>query len=149
MCAPPTNDVRVRACSWAWGGGNAKGKIDEIVEEGKAEVTSNKVQIPSARHLQAMTFVPRAIPSPAMHGKEILPSRFPATRSVDYRSVRKELLLMVFWQNPVVKLAHERKATPTSKRLVKMTNQTGLAHTRVAGDQDKLRLTGVGHSVKI
>ncbi|KAJ3486081.1 hypothetical protein NLI96_g4485 [Meripilus lineatus] len=29
--------------SWRWGGGNATGKIDEIVEEGRAEVTSNKV----------------------------------------------------------------------------------------------------------
>ncbi|KAG2346278.1 hypothetical protein BDR05DRAFT_959910 [Suillus weaverae] len=28
--------------SWKWGGGNASGKVDEIVEEGKAEVTSNK-----------------------------------------------------------------------------------------------------------
>lgn len=35
----------VHMCSWAWGGGNAKGKIDEIVEEGKAEVTSNKACI--------------------------------------------------------------------------------------------------------
>lgn len=31
------------AHSWRWGGGNAEGKVDEIVEEGKAEVTSNKV----------------------------------------------------------------------------------------------------------
>ncbi|KAI0086040.1 hypothetical protein BDY19DRAFT_375934 [Irpex rosettiformis] len=28
--------------SWAWGGGNAHGKVDEIIEEGKAEVTSKK-----------------------------------------------------------------------------------------------------------
>ncbi|KAG1728379.1 uncharacterized protein EDB91DRAFT_1060578 [Suillus paluster] len=28
--------------SWRWGGGNASGKVDEIVEEGKAKVTSNK-----------------------------------------------------------------------------------------------------------
>ncbi|KAI0690371.1 hypothetical protein BC835DRAFT_1365040 [Cytidiella melzeri] len=28
--------------SWAWGGGNAHGVVDEIVEEGKAEVTSKK-----------------------------------------------------------------------------------------------------------
>ncbi|KAI0338784.1 hypothetical protein BDW22DRAFT_1337334 [Trametopsis cervina] len=28
--------------SWAWGGGNAHGTVDEIVEEGKAQVTSNK-----------------------------------------------------------------------------------------------------------
>lgn len=30
-------------CRWAWGGGNGHGKVDEIVEEGKAEVTSTKV----------------------------------------------------------------------------------------------------------
>ena len=30
--------------SWKWGGGNAKGKVAEIVTEGKAEVTSNKVR---------------------------------------------------------------------------------------------------------
>ncbi|CCM06252.1 uncharacterized protein FIBRA_08501 [Fibroporia radiculosa] len=28
--------------SWRWGGGNPSGKVAEIVEEGKAEVTSNK-----------------------------------------------------------------------------------------------------------
>ncbi|KAI0738266.1 hypothetical protein C8Q80DRAFT_1358236 [Daedaleopsis nitida] len=28
--------------SWRWGGGNAEGKVAEIVEEGKAEVVSNK-----------------------------------------------------------------------------------------------------------
>ncbi|KAH9895658.1 hypothetical protein C8Q73DRAFT_445525 [Cubamyces lactineus] len=28
--------------SWRWGGGNAEGDVAEIVEEGKAEVTSNK-----------------------------------------------------------------------------------------------------------
>ncbi|KIP02226.1 hypothetical protein PHLGIDRAFT_32275 [Phlebiopsis gigantea 11061_1 CR5-6] len=28
--------------SWRWGAGNAEGKIAEVVEEGKAEVTSNK-----------------------------------------------------------------------------------------------------------
>ncbi|KAI8977739.1 hypothetical protein BD414DRAFT_388219, partial [Trametes punicea] len=28
--------------SWRWGGGNAEGEIAEIVEHGKAEVTSNK-----------------------------------------------------------------------------------------------------------
>jgi len=28
--------------SWRWGGGNAEGKVAEIVEEGKAQVTSNK-----------------------------------------------------------------------------------------------------------
>ncbi|KAG0703395.1 hypothetical protein DFH29DRAFT_803547 [Suillus ampliporus] len=28
--------------SWRWGGGNASGKVDEIVEEGQAKVTSNK-----------------------------------------------------------------------------------------------------------
>ncbi|KAH9920984.1 hypothetical protein B0H21DRAFT_781640 [Amylocystis lapponica] len=28
--------------SWRWGGGNATGQISEIVEEGKAQVTSNK-----------------------------------------------------------------------------------------------------------
>ncbi|KAL4248972.1 Hypervirulence associated protein TUDOR domain-containing protein [Abortiporus biennis] len=28
--------------SWRWGGGNAKGKVAEVVEEGTAEVTSNK-----------------------------------------------------------------------------------------------------------
>ncbi|KAI0367087.1 hypothetical protein BV20DRAFT_950888 [Pilatotrama ljubarskyi] len=28
--------------SWRWGGGNGTGKIAEIVEEGTAEVTSNK-----------------------------------------------------------------------------------------------------------
>jgi len=28
--------------SWRWGGGEAKGKVAEIVEEGKAQVTSNK-----------------------------------------------------------------------------------------------------------
>jgi len=28
--------------SWRWGSGNPSGKIAEIVEEGKAEVTSNK-----------------------------------------------------------------------------------------------------------
>lgn len=30
---------------WRWGGGNAEGKVAEVVEEGKAEVTSNKVRI--------------------------------------------------------------------------------------------------------
>ncbi|EIW74206.1 hypothetical protein CONPUDRAFT_160253 [Coniophora puteana RWD-64-598 SS2] len=28
--------------SWKWGGGHPSGKVDEIVEEGKAQVTSNK-----------------------------------------------------------------------------------------------------------
>ncbi|KAI0668154.1 hypothetical protein C8Q78DRAFT_980455 [Trametes maxima] len=28
--------------SWKWGGGNAEGTVSEIVEEGKAQVTSNK-----------------------------------------------------------------------------------------------------------
>ncbi|OCH90406.1 hypothetical protein OBBRIDRAFT_730924 [Obba rivulosa] len=28
--------------SWKWGGGNPSGKVAEIVEEGLAEVTSNK-----------------------------------------------------------------------------------------------------------
>ncbi|KAH7925981.1 hypothetical protein BV22DRAFT_1194741 [Leucogyrophana mollusca] len=28
--------------SWKWGGGNPSGTVDEIVQEGKAEVTSNK-----------------------------------------------------------------------------------------------------------
>ncbi|KAG2122729.1 hypothetical protein DEU56DRAFT_831469 [Suillus clintonianus] len=28
--------------SWKWGGGNASGKVDEIVEEGTAKVTSDK-----------------------------------------------------------------------------------------------------------
>jgi len=28
--------------SWRWGGGNASGKVADIVTEGKAEVTSNK-----------------------------------------------------------------------------------------------------------
>ncbi|PCH34881.1 hypothetical protein WOLCODRAFT_50401, partial [Wolfiporia cocos MD-104 SS10] len=28
--------------SWRWGGGNPSGKVAEIVEEGKAEVTSDK-----------------------------------------------------------------------------------------------------------
>ncbi|KAI0631400.1 hypothetical protein C8Q77DRAFT_1159198 [Trametes polyzona] len=28
--------------SWRWGGGNAEGEVVEIVEEGRAEVTSNK-----------------------------------------------------------------------------------------------------------
>ncbi|KAF9808783.1 hypothetical protein IEO21_07755 [Rhodonia placenta] len=28
--------------SWRWGGGNATGQVAEIVEEGKASVTSNK-----------------------------------------------------------------------------------------------------------
>jgi hypothetical protein len=28
---------------WKWGGGDGHGKVAEIVEEGKAEVTSNKV----------------------------------------------------------------------------------------------------------
>ncbi|KAI0824384.1 hypothetical protein BC628DRAFT_433330 [Trametes gibbosa] len=28
--------------SWRWGGGNAEGEVAEIVEEGKAEVTSDK-----------------------------------------------------------------------------------------------------------
>ncbi|OSC99621.1 hypothetical protein PYCCODRAFT_1438187 [Trametes coccinea BRFM310] len=28
--------------SWKWGGGNAEGDIAEIVQEGKAQVTSNK-----------------------------------------------------------------------------------------------------------
>ncbi|KAI0773075.1 hypothetical protein BD413DRAFT_611990 [Trametes elegans] len=28
--------------SWRWGGGNAEGEVAEIVEEGKAQVTSNK-----------------------------------------------------------------------------------------------------------
>lgn len=32
-----------RVHSWAWGGGTAHGKVADIVEEGKAEVTSNKV----------------------------------------------------------------------------------------------------------
>ncbi|KAI9060800.1 hypothetical protein FKP32DRAFT_1655611 [Trametes sanguinea] len=27
--------------SWKWGGGNAEGEVAEIVEEGKAQVTSN------------------------------------------------------------------------------------------------------------
>ena len=31
--------------SWHWGGGDGHGKVAEIVEEGKAEVTSNKVSI--------------------------------------------------------------------------------------------------------
>ncbi|KAI0719923.1 hypothetical protein C8Q72DRAFT_788531 [Fomitopsis betulina] len=28
--------------SWRWGSGNVEGKVAEIVEEGKAQVTSNK-----------------------------------------------------------------------------------------------------------
>lgn len=28
--------------SWKWGGANPSGKVDEIVEEGKAQVKSNK-----------------------------------------------------------------------------------------------------------
>ncbi|KAI0073993.1 hypothetical protein K474DRAFT_1665987 [Panus rudis PR-1116 ss-1] len=28
--------------SWRWGGGNGHGTVSEIVEEGKAQVTSNK-----------------------------------------------------------------------------------------------------------
>ncbi|KIK38405.1 hypothetical protein CY34DRAFT_809366 [Suillus luteus UH-Slu-Lm8-n1] len=28
--------------SWKWGAGNASGTVDEVVEEGKAQVTSNK-----------------------------------------------------------------------------------------------------------
>ncbi|TBU23336.1 hypothetical protein BD311DRAFT_768684 [Dichomitus squalens] len=28
--------------SWKWGGGNGHGKVDEIVEQGKAQVTSGK-----------------------------------------------------------------------------------------------------------
>ncbi|KAJ3534155.1 hypothetical protein NM688_g7178 [Phlebia brevispora] len=28
--------------SWKWGGGNASGTVSEVVEEGTAEVTSNK-----------------------------------------------------------------------------------------------------------
>ncbi|KAI0656021.1 hypothetical protein C8Q70DRAFT_1056907 [Cubamyces menziesii] len=28
--------------SWRWGGGNAEGVVAEVVEEGRAEVTSNK-----------------------------------------------------------------------------------------------------------
>ena len=35
------------AHSWRWGGGNAEGKVAEIVDEGKAEVTSNKVRFQS------------------------------------------------------------------------------------------------------
>ncbi|KAH9940029.1 uncharacterized protein BXZ73DRAFT_43024 [Epithele typhae] len=31
-----------QSVSWRWGGGNAEGTVDEIVEEGKAQVTSNK-----------------------------------------------------------------------------------------------------------
>lgn len=30
--------------SWHWGAGNGHGKVAEIVEEGKAEVTSKKVR---------------------------------------------------------------------------------------------------------
>ncbi|EGN92419.1 hypothetical protein SERLA73DRAFT_191180, partial [Serpula lacrymans var. lacrymans S7.3] len=32
--------------SWRWGGGNPSGQVAEIVEEGKAQVTSNKVRAP-------------------------------------------------------------------------------------------------------
>lgn len=35
-------------CSWKWGAGTVEGKIDEIVEDGKAQVTSNKVNIKHA-----------------------------------------------------------------------------------------------------
>ncbi|KAI0643422.1 hypothetical protein C8Q79DRAFT_978836 [Trametes meyenii] len=31
-----------QSVSWKWGGGNAEGEVAEIVEEGKAQVTSNK-----------------------------------------------------------------------------------------------------------
>ena len=41
------NSRHVVGHSWRWGGGNAEGKVAEIVEEGKAEVTSNKVRFQS------------------------------------------------------------------------------------------------------
>ncbi|CDO72041.1 hypothetical protein BN946_scf184943.g76 [Trametes cinnabarina] len=52
--APGNDDVEVtynrrgwqtnwkRDSTWRWGGGTAEGEVAEIVEEGKAEVTSNK-----------------------------------------------------------------------------------------------------------
>lgn len=32
--------------SWKWGSGTVTGKVAEVVEEGKAQVTSNKVRPP-------------------------------------------------------------------------------------------------------
>ena len=45
--------------SWAWGGGNGKGKIEEIVEEGKAEVTSKKVDVLRLGCVLALTSAPQ------------------------------------------------------------------------------------------
>lgn len=43
--------------SWKWGGGNAKGKVSEIVTEGKAEVTSNKVRRHRFSHAMMLTLI--------------------------------------------------------------------------------------------
>jgi len=38
------SSIDTRGQRWKWGGGHPSGKVDEIVEEGKAQVTSNKVR---------------------------------------------------------------------------------------------------------
>ncbi|THH31284.1 hypothetical protein EUX98_g2933 [Antrodiella citrinella] len=77
--------------SWKWGSGNPSGKVAEIVADGKAEVTSQKVNIIvviSARRTLMMAYQGNTV---SRHGKGDDDPAVKITRS----------------GNDVVKLAHE------------------------------------------